>query len=199
MSFNDSYQGTPPWDIGRAQKSIIKLESDGKITGKVLDVGCGTGENALYLAKKGYNVIGIDASPLAIQKAKLKQQEFQNLNLEFQEMDIFKLKSSGWEFHTIVDAGVFHVFSNSARIEYLNNIHSVLIDEGYFHLHVFSDKEPGGWGPRRISKDEIYQSFQEGWKIVSIKDTPLEMVSPRMDSVQGLLIEVRKLQKTPDN
>jgi len=68
--FNSIYKGIPPWDIGRPQKEIIRLAKDGEISGRVLDVGCGTGENALYLAGLGFEVWGIDAAPAAIKKAK---------------------------------------------------------------------------------------------------------------------------------
>ncbi len=50
--FNSVYKGIPPWDIGRPQKEIIRLAEDGEISGRALDVGCGTGENALSVLVK---------------------------------------------------------------------------------------------------------------------------------------------------
>ena len=70
--FNSTYEGIPPWDIGHPQREIIRLVEDGEISGRVLDVGCGTGENALYLASLDFEVWGIDAAPAAIKKAKEK-------------------------------------------------------------------------------------------------------------------------------
>jgi 2-polyprenyl-3-methyl-5-hydroxy-6-metoxy-1,4-benzoquinol methylase len=71
MNFFDSaYKDIPPWDIGRPQKEFIRLAEDGEISGRVLDVGCGTGENALYLAHLGFEVWGIDGAPSAIKKQK---------------------------------------------------------------------------------------------------------------------------------
>ena len=51
--FDDAYDGTPPWDIGRPQREVVRLAEAGEITGDVLDVGCGTGENSLWLAEQG--------------------------------------------------------------------------------------------------------------------------------------------------
>ena len=70
--FDSAYQGTPPWDIGRPQKEFVELVRSGEITGSVLDIGCGTGEHALFFAAEGYDVWGIDSAPLAIEKAQEK-------------------------------------------------------------------------------------------------------------------------------
>src|SRR5881397_1035587 len=73
--FNEMYQGTPPWDIGRPQPVIVRLAEEGAIRGEVLDVGCGTGENALFLASRGLRVVGLDGAPRAIEKAEAKAQK----------------------------------------------------------------------------------------------------------------------------
>ena len=68
--FNPAYRGTPPWDISRPQAEFVRLEESGEIRGSVLDVGCGTGEHVLYLARRGHEAWGIDSAPLAIEKAR---------------------------------------------------------------------------------------------------------------------------------
>ena len=69
------YNGIPPWDIGRPQKELVNAAERGEIRGKVLDIGCGTGELVIYFAETGHEVWGIDASPGAIVKAKKKAEE----------------------------------------------------------------------------------------------------------------------------
>ena len=193
MGFNDSYQGTPPWDIGKPQDSIVELESQGKFTGTILDVGCGTGENSIFLAKMGYDVIGIDAASIAIEKAQTKVNHLDlDGKVEFHVMDVFELHSSAWEVDTVIDSAVFHLFTDNARIDFLDNIYSVLRDGGYYFFLVFSDKEPGNWGPRRISRDEINDSFKQGWEVVSVTDKPLEIHAMGKKTVHGLVVEVRK-------
>jgi 2-polyprenyl-3-methyl-5-hydroxy-6-metoxy-1,4-benzoquinol methylase len=68
-------RGAPPWDIGRPQASLVRLAEAGEIAGSVLDVGCGTGENALYLATRGHEVLGVDAAPVAIERATTKARD----------------------------------------------------------------------------------------------------------------------------
>ena len=88
--FESIYQGEPPWDIGRPQKEIIQLEQAGEIVGSVLDVGCGTGENALYLATQKHEVWGIDFTPLAIKKAEEKAAQ-RNLHATFLILNVLEL------------------------------------------------------------------------------------------------------------
>src|SRR2546425_3605160 len=73
--FESAYLGTPPWDIGRSQPAIMRLAETGQITGLVLDIGCGTGENVLYLAEHGFVAAGIDRAPTAIRKARGKTKQ----------------------------------------------------------------------------------------------------------------------------
>src|SRR5580700_10497346 len=99
--FESSYQATPPWDIAGPQPALVALEEAGTIEGSVLDVGCGTGENALYLAARGHEVWGIDFVPLAIERAKAKAQD-RGLSVHFQQADALELEKLGRQFDTVI-------------------------------------------------------------------------------------------------
>ncbi len=109
-SFESAYGGTPPWDIGRPQPAIIRLAETNQITGWVLDVGCGTGENLLYLAERGFVAMGIDGAPTAIKKARAKAKR-RGLNAQFEVGDALNLSVPERPFDTVIDSGLFHVFS----------------------------------------------------------------------------------------
>ncbi|MCP5467900.1 MAG: class I SAM-dependent methyltransferase [Deltaproteobacteria bacterium] len=173
IGFDELYQGTPPWEIGRPQKEIIKLEKNGLIQNDVLDIGCGTGENALFLSKCGYKVWGIDSAPLAIQKAQEKAHT-QELDVKFQVHDALHLEDLNKMFSTIIDCGLFHVFDDESRKQYVQSLAKILRPKGHYLMLCFSEREPGTWGPRRITKDEIQQSFHNGWKIEEIKAAKFE-------------------------
>ena len=68
--FDAAYEGTPPWDIGRPQQAFVDLMQRAPLSGRVLDSGCGTGDLAIYLAKQGLDVVGVDASDKAIARAR---------------------------------------------------------------------------------------------------------------------------------
>src|SRR5919197_5557296 len=73
--FDALYAGAPPWDIGRPQPAFLELADAGALQGRVLDVGCGTGEHALMAAARGLDATGIDAAPSAIAIAQAKARE----------------------------------------------------------------------------------------------------------------------------
>ncbi|HUU74790.1 MAG TPA: class I SAM-dependent methyltransferase [Methanoregulaceae archaeon] len=171
--FEEAYHGTPPWDIGRPQREFVRLEESGEISGVVLDAGCGTGENALFLAGRGHDVLGVDSAPAAIERARKKAVE-RGLAATFLVMDTLKLNEIGRTFDTVIDSGLFHTLSDSERPVFVRNLSLVLKPGGIYFMLAFSDREPGGYGPRRIAKKEIMDAFSDGWRINEIRDAVFE-------------------------
>ncbi len=171
--FNSVYKGIPPWDIGRPQKEFIRLAEDGEISGRVLDVGCGTGENALYLAHLGYEVWGIDAVPSAIKKATEKAKK-RGISINFLVCNVFKLELLQKKFDTIIDCGLFHVISDEERPIFATSLSSALLPGGKYLMLCFSEHEPGSYGPRRVTQAEIRAAFSKGWKINYIREAEFE-------------------------
>jgi SAM-dependent methyltransferase len=173
-AFNESYRGSPPWDIGHPQAEFVRLAEEGAIKGRVLDVGCGTGENAMLFAGLGLEVWGVDAAPLAIEKAKRKATD-RGARVAFEVRDALRLGEVQEKFDTITDSGLFHVFPDRQRVIFAQGLHSALITGGTYFMLCFSDEEPTGWGgPRRVSKEEIRTTFREGWRVDWIRAARFE-------------------------
>ena len=179
--FDEMYAGVPPWDIGRAQPEVVRIAESGGFTGDVIDVGCGTGENALELSARGLKVVGIDAAPRAIEAARAKALE-RGLTTEFLVADALALGPLGRRFHTALDCGVFHVFDDGERPTYVASLASVLEPGGVLHLLCFSDRQPGLIGPRRVTQEELRASFAEGWEVVDIVATTFVTNLPGNDA-----------------
>ncbi len=123
--FDAWYQGTPPWEIGGPQPAFVALADLGAIHGRVLDVGCGTGENALMLADRGFDVPGIDAAPTAFGLAKGKAAE-RGINIRFVVWNALDFESFGDQFNTVIDSALFHVFDDERRARYVEGLATIL-------------------------------------------------------------------------
>ena len=166
--WDDSYAGPPPpWDIGRPQPAFVRLAEAGGLTGASLDVGCGTGEHTILAARHGAHALGIDVSPRAVGIARRKAAE-RGIDARFQVFDALRLDRLGETFDTIVDSGLFHVFDDTARAHYVAAVQAVLRPGGRLHLMCFSDRQPGDWGPRRVTEGELRAAFGSGWRIGSL-------------------------------
>lgn len=179
-SFESAYTGQPPWEIGRPQRVFV--DAADRITGSVLDAGCGTGENALFFASRGQKVTGIDFLAEPINRAKQKAAE-QGLTANFLVMNALALKELPEVFDSAIDSGLFHVFSDDDRRRYVEGLASVLKPGGRLFLLCFRDEEPGEQGPRRVTKKEVEEAFAEGWMIESIEPTRFE-ARPDLKDVQ---------------
>jgi len=166
--------GTPPWDIGRPQAAFDNLAAAGKLVGRVLDVGCGTGEHALMAASLGFEAVGIDLSVQAIQLASAKAAE-RGIEARFIVADALRLADLGEEFDTVLDCGLFHVLDDVERERYVASMFGVLPRGARYHMLCFSDRQAGDWGPRRVTQGEIRVSFAAGWTIEAIEPAVIEL------------------------
>jgi SAM-dependent methyltransferase len=168
--FNEAYRGSPPWDIGRPQAEFVGVAREGGIRGSVLDVGCGTGENAIFFAGLAPEVWGLDLAPLAIQKARKKALE-RKARVKFEVGDALHLERLKRRFDTVTDCGLFHTFSDRERKLFAGSLRAALSETGTYFMLCFSDREPADWGgPRRVSKAEILENFGRGWKVNYVRE-----------------------------
>jgi SAM-dependent methyltransferase len=172
--WDEVYTGTPPWDTGRPQPAFVALADAGALTGRLLDVGCGTGEHALLAARRGAVVTGVDIAPRAIEAARAKAAD-RGLTAEFLVGDALHLERLGEQFDVVLDSGVFHVFDDEHRPRYVAAVAAVLRPGGRYHLLCFSERTPGTWGPRRVTELELRTAFADGWAVERIEPAEFEL------------------------
>ena len=188
--FSSVYEGTPPWDIGRPQREFVQLEEADEIRGSVLDVGCGTGENALYLAERGHDVWGIDFTPRAIEKARDKAAQ-RHLNVTFLVGDALQLGALGRDFDTVIDSGLFHTLSDEERPLFASSLADVLRRGSTYFMLCFSELELGSYGPRRVTQAEIRETFTHGWRIKYIRSAYMES-QRHLEGIHAWLASITK-------
>ncbi len=139
--------------------------------GRVLDVGCGTGENAIFLAQEGFSATGVDLVKDAIQSARAKASA-RGVRVDFRVGNALALEFGGNEFDNVVDSGLFHTFPDPERTVFALEISRVLRNSGRYFMLCFSEKEPTNWGgPRRVTRGEIEQTLSPHFRINYIRDT----------------------------
>lgn len=163
------HDGPAPWDIGQPQPAILRLASEGRFAGAVLDVGCGTGENALHVASLGFSVLGVDVAETALAMARKKAEE-RGVHVEFASADAFELERLGRKFQTVLDCGLFHTFDGEERPNYVASVASVTEHGGTVYVLCFSNVGRN-IGPHPISQEELKAAFHSGsgWNIESIE------------------------------
>jgi len=167
--WESTYRGDPPpWDIGRPQPAVVRIADTGGFRSSVLDAGCGTGENALFLAGRGLDVIGLDGATLAIDLAAEKARA-RGVTADFVTGDALSLASLGRSFASVLDCGLFHTFDDADRHTYVAALGSAVDPGGLVHILCFSDQEPWEGGPRRVTQAELRSSFADGWLVVEIE------------------------------
>lgn len=178
--FEEAYRaGETPWEIGGPQPELVRLAEEGEIVGDVIDVGCGTGENALHLASLGRRVVGVDASPTALARAQEKAVARGLADrATFRSADALDLRRLRRRFETAIDCGLFHTFEKPQRRIYASSLTEVLSPGSTLHILCFSDEEPEGPGPHRIQEYDIRDAFRGIFSLTRIRPARFEHLMP---------------------
>jgi ubiquinone/menaquinone biosynthesis C-methylase UbiE len=140
----------------------------------MLDAGCGTGDNALYLASLGLSVLGVDVAETALAIARAKADEA-GISVEFASADALQLERLGRRFETVLDCGLFHTFDGDERPRYVSSLASVTEHSGTLYVFCFSD-DGADTGPHPVSRENLRAAFDRsnGWDVASIEADRLE-------------------------
>lgn len=171
-SWNESYaSGQPPWDTGEPEPLLVAFVSSGGVTPtRTLEIGAGTGTNAIWLAERGFDVLGIDVSPVAIERAHAKLQG-RALGCRFAISDFLTALPSDGPFHFVFDRGCFHVFDEPGeRQRFALQVAAALAPGGlWLSLIGSTEGAPREFGPPRRSAREVILAVEPALEIVELR------------------------------
>jgi cyclopropane fatty-acyl-phospholipid synthase-like methyltransferase len=176
FDFDAAWKSTPSWDIGHPQPALAELAEAGALHGRVLDIGCGTGEHALLAASLGLTAAGVDGSPAAIEIARRKAEQ-RGLAASFFVHDVLELGTLDAQYDTVLDSSLLHVFGDEDRVRFVAGLRHIIPPGGRYLMVCFSDAHSPGFGPRRVRRPEIEALFADGWRVDEIVPTTIELNS----------------------
>ncbi|MFC7212549.1 class I SAM-dependent methyltransferase [Saliphagus sp. GCM10025334] len=179
----------PPWDIGKPQPALVNAVGSDGLSGCVLDVGCGTGIHALWVATEGHTAVGIDFSRKGIAQAR-KNAEERGLNATFRVANALDFPNDIGTFDTVLDSGLFHAFESEDREDYACELASIVSVGGRVFLVGFGAGAPEDGGPNPITPDDVSSAFTKEWNVLETREVAFET---RETSFPGLLAIVERV------
>lgn len=171
-SWNESYaSGQLPWDTGEPEPLLVEFVTSGAVTpGSTLEIGAGTGTNAIWMAERGFDVLGVDVSPLAVERARAKM-DGRVLRCRFAASDFLAASADSGPFHFVFDRGCFHVFDEpDERQRFAARVAAALAPDGLW-LSLIGSTEGSARevGPPRRSACEVTNAIEPALEIVELR------------------------------
>ena len=171
-SWNESYaSGQLPWDTGQPEPLLVEFVTSGAVTpGATLEIGAGTGTNAIWMAERGFDVLGIDVAPLAVERAHAKM-EGRALRCRFAAWDFLAAPPPDGPFQFVFDRGCFHVFDEPVeRQRFAAQVAAALAPGGLWLSLIGSTEGPScDVGPPRRSAREVTLAIEPALEIVELR------------------------------
>jgi ubiquinone/menaquinone biosynthesis C-methylase UbiE len=190
------YQDRPlwevPWEEGQPSAELVALINSGVVEkGAALDICCGSGNNAIFLAQQGFTCYGIDISSTAVDYARERAAR-ENVTCQLSPGNVLALPYEEDSFTLVFDRGCWHTISPDDRETFIGGIYRVLRMGGKYQLLCFSTKDhPSRDIPYSFAPKEIRHSFSPWFKIHRIKEiarreesSPGYFLSALMEKVQ---------------
>jgi SAM-dependent methyltransferase len=189
--FDAVYEGRAPWDVGAAQPDLLALLDELPPTEPILDLGCGTGDLVVALARRGHHVIGIDFAAAAIDEARRRAaalSEHERASIRLEVADALHPAAYAGSIGSAVDSGFYHLFEEPQRRPLAAELRAALPPLGRYYMLGFAIEIPSADAPRRVASEEIARIFtpEAGWTMVAVR--PARFVTNGFGDIPALAV-----------
>jgi len=181
--WDSAYRGgrMPGWDVGRVSSELSKIVEDGTLRpGRALELGCGTGTNAVYLASKGFTVTAVEVAPTALTLAE-QQARKANVRVRWLVADVTALGEME-PFDFVFDRGCYHHVQLYDSAGFVKTVDRLTRPGGHFLLLAGNANEPRHGGPPRVEEKKLVDDFAATWDFVCLREIRFESRDPNSKS-----------------
>jgi SAM-dependent methyltransferase len=183
--------GTPPWDTGRPSPELVRLVEQGLVGPRpTLEIGCGTGANAVYLSRKRFDITAIDSSALAVERARLRCEQAGGL-VRFVLADIFDFAKKAGRFEFVFDVGFYHFIRQTDLERFLDTLWWVTQPGSHYLTIAGAPGETAEGGPPQVTEEEIRAELGRLFEIIDLRPCRLES-SQRQEGYPGWACLMRR-------
>ena len=185
---------TPPWDTKAPKENVVAWQEAGLVHGEVLDIGCGLGDNAVYLATQGHSVTGLDISPTALITAERRAKDA-GVDVRFAVADATELDGYADAFDTVIDSGMYHCLDDDGKRSYAAAVHRATRPGATLLLGAFSDAnaQDREWSRPMVTEQTLRETLGDaGWEITSLTSETVQLPHEDTDAAFWLVQAQRR-------
>ena len=170
-------EGIPPWESGAPSGELVRVLDEGVVRpGSALEVGCGTGADAVYLSRRGFEVTAVDSAPTAVDRARTRA-ELEGVTVRLVLDDVFHFAHTSETFDFVYDAGFYHFLRRVDLERFLDMLWRVTRPGSLYLALAGSTEESAPSGPPRVSEEEIRSELGRLFEFVHLR--PFRFESPK--------------------
>jgi methyl halide transferase len=163
-------EGDSPWDTGQPSGELLRVVREEKIAPcRALELGCGTGTNAVWLARQGFEVVAVDLVPLALERAEARARAA-GVKVRFVAADVLDPPDLGGPFPFFFDRGCYHVVRRVDVGRYLRTLERVTASGSLGLVLAGNAREPHTPGPPVVSEEEIRAELGRVFEIDRLRE-----------------------------
>lgn len=169
-------EGTPVWEMGEPSAELARFLSEKRIgRGSALDIGCGTGADAIYMVRRGLEVTAVDSAPTAIERARVRA-EMEDALPRFVLADFFEFAQTAGTFDLVYDSGFYHYIRQIDLERYLDGLWRSTRPGSYCLTLAAAPGERIDGAPPPVTKRQLYSELGRLFEVVRLE--PIRMPSP---------------------